>query len=218
MKIRTIAMALAVAGTPALLAAQQGTPPVQGQRARPQLDSRGMRGHADGRFPLRALINRRQQLNLTDAQVQRLTAIQQRLESQNRPLMERLRAQRQQAGLPEMRRPQQGERGQAARGRRQGERRQRPQLTEQQRQALTRFREQSQPLRQQIQQNVQAAARDARAVLTEQQRQQVQQLMERRGRRGGRRDGQGRRNRGEHHGQRGQHQHQGHGQQSAPRP
>lgn len=204
MKIRTIAMALAVAGTPAVLAAQQGTPPAQGQHGehgqhhRGERGARGMRGQQGGRGGLRMLINRRQQLNLTDAQVQRLTAIQQRLESQNRTLMERLRTQRQQAGLPELRQPRGEGEGRAARPRR--ERGERPQLTEQQRQALQRFREQAQPIREQIRQNQQAAVREAQGVLTEQQRQQVQQWMsQHRGRRGGA-EGHGRRGRrGEHH-------------------
>ncbi|HYH80649.1 MAG TPA: hypothetical protein VEX86_12670 [Longimicrobium sp.] len=207
MKIRTIAMALAVAGMPSLAAAQQGTPPAQGQHGQHHRGEGQMRGQRGG--GLQALIARRQQLNLSDAQVQRLTAIQQRMQSQNQALMERLRAQRRQAGLPEMA-PARGEGGRdAQRGerRQRGTRAQRPQLTEQQREALRRFRQQSEPTRQQIMQNRQAALRDAQAVLTEQQRQQVQQWMSQRGRRGGRDGHQGRRGRG-----RGQHeQHQGQG-------
>lgn len=199
MKIRTIAMALAVAGTPALLAAQQGTPPPQGQ---PHAEhARGMRGKGHPRGGVEALIARRQELNLTDAQVQRLTAIQQRVESQNRVLGERLRAQRQASGLPDFR-PQPGQRAipgqsqdpEAMRARRG----QRPQLTDAQREQLRRFHEQAKPTMDEMRTNMQSAMREVQGVLTEQQRTQIQQWhREHGGRRGRRGDFRGHRGRGE---------------------
>jgi hypothetical protein len=196
MKIRTYAIALAMAGAPVLLAAQQ-TPP-QGRA-----EGRGGWGQHEGarQGGHQALLRYRQQLGLSDAQVSRLQSIHQRLQSQNAPIVERIEAARRQAGLPELRaRRGEGERGMRGQRRRgegehgmHGERRReggrargdRPQLTEQQRQAMQRFREQVRPLHQQMLQNRQAAMRDAQAVLTPQQRQQVQQLIqEHRGRRG----------------------------------
>ena len=202
MKIRTFAVAIALAGTPAVLAAQQ-TPAPRGDHAgHGQLrGARGGFGEGRERGALRALLAHRQQLNLTDAQVSRLTAISQRLESQNAPLMQRLQTLRQQSGLPERRAFRRAGQGQGQQGQWQGQqgrqrqRGERPQLTEQQRQAMQQFRQQAQPIMQQIRQNTQAAMREGQAVLTQQQRQQIQQLMQqRRGERGGRGEGwQGRR-------------------------
>jgi len=205
MKIRTFALTLALAGAPVLLAAQQ-TPP-QGRA-----DQRGgWQDRRGGQGGYQALLRYRQQLGLTDAQVSRLQSIQQRLQSQNAPLIQRINAARQQAGLPEFR----TRRGQGEQGEMRGQRRQgrggraqggeRPQLTEQQRQAMQRFRDQVKPVHEQMQRNRQAALRDAQAVLTPQQRQQVQQLIqEHRGRRGrggdARGQREGRRQRGERQG------------------
>lgn len=202
MKIRTFAAVLVMAGAPALLAAQQ-TPP-QVDRAPQRGEWR--RGGQDGQ----GLIRFRQQLGLSDAQVSRLQAIQQRTQQRNAPIMQRIDAARRQAGLPEIRRRGEGGEGQqrAMRGRRGGRGRDgaRPQLTEQQRQAFQRFREQVRPLHEQLRQNRQSAMQEARSVLTEQQRQQVQRLMqEHRGKRGRRGDA-----RGQRHDRRGG-EHQGHG-------
>ena len=210
MKIRTFALTLALAGAPVLLAAQQQAPSQGRGDQRSGWENRrgGQRGERQGGYP--ALLRYRQQLGLTDAQVSRLQSIEQRLQSQNAPLVQRIEAARQQAGLPDFR-ARSGQRGQGEQSRAQGERRngqgraqrgERPQLTEQQRQAMQRFRQQVKPVQEQIQRNRQAALRDAQAVLTPQQRQQVQQLIqEHRGRRGrngdargarqGRRSGQG---------------------------
>lgn len=190
MKIRTFAAVLVMAGAPALLAAQQ-TPP-QVDRAPQRGEWR--RGGQDGQ----GLIRFRQQLGLSDAQVSRLQAIQQRTQQRNAPIMQRIDAARRQAGLPEIRRRGEGGEGQqrAMRGRRGGRGRDgaRPQLTEQQRQAFQRFREQVRPLHEQLRQNRQSAMQEARSVLTEQQRQQVQRLMqEHRGQRGRRGDARGQR-------------------------
>lgn len=204
MKIRTFAAALVLAGAPALLSAQQQTAP-RGEHRGEWQERRGGQGGYQG------LMRFRQQLGLSDAQVSRLQGIQQRLQQRNAPVVQRIDAARRQAGLPEIRRGERGEgrkgpramRGQRG-GRGQGEAR--PQLTEQQREAFRRFREQVRPLHEQLRQNGQAAMQETRSVLTEQQRAQVQQLMqERRGQRG---------RRGDFRGQR-QHrrgaEHQGHG-------
>ena len=205
MKIRTYAIALALAGAPVLLAAQQTPPQGRADQHGAWQDRRGARGERQGGY--QALLRYRQQLGLSDAQVSRLQSIQQRLQSRNAPIVERVEAARRQAGLPELRarrgQGEQGVQGQRGRGRgdraRSGERRQ---LTDQQRQAMKRFREQVKPLHEQMLRNRQEAMREAQAVLTPQQRQQVQQLIqEHRGRRG--RDGdargqrQGRRQGGE---------------------
>ena len=208
MKIRTYAIALALAGAPVLLAAQQTPPQGRTDQHGAWQDRRGARGERQGGY--QALLRYRQQLGLSDAQVSRLQSIQQRLQSRNAPIVERVEAARRQAGLPELRarrgQGEQGMQGQRRRGQRgraqAGERRQ---LTDQQRQAMQRFREQVKPLHEQMLRNRQEAMREAQAVLTPQQRQQVQQLIqEHRGRRG--RDGaargqrQGRRQGGESRG------------------
>lgn len=182
MKIRTYAVALALAAAPGLLAAQQTTPGQgRGEQRGAWQDRRGgLRGERGGQ----ALLRYRQQLGLTDAQVQRLQAIRQRLESQNAPIVQRIDAARRQAGLPELR-ARRGEGGEQQRAMRRQRRGERPQLTEQQRQAFQHFREQVRPLHEQMQRNRQEALREAQAVLTPQQRQQVQQLIrEHRGHRG----------------------------------
>jgi len=188
MKIRTYAIALALAGAPVLLAAQQTPPRDRADQRGAWQDrrgGRGMQGERQGRE--QALLRYRQQLGLSDAQVSRLQSIHQRLESRNQSIVQRIDAARRQAGVPELRarRGEGGEGQRAMRGRQRGER---PQLTEQQREAFRRFREQVRPLQEQLRQNRQEAMREAQAVLTPQQRQQVQQLIqEHRGRRGGRR-------------------------------
>jgi hypothetical protein len=195
MKIRTYAMALALAAAPGLLAAQEPTPH-QGhgeqhgirQQRRGGLD----RQHGPRQGGYQQLLRYRQQLGLTDAQVSRLQAIRQRMESQNAPIVQRIEAARRQAGLPEFRarRGERGERGEGMQGRRprgegRAQRGERPRLTDEQRQAMQRFREQVRPLHQEMMRNRQEALREAQAVLTPQQREQVQQLIrEHRGERG----------------------------------
>jgi Spy/CpxP family protein refolding chaperone len=204
MKIRTFAIALAVAGAPAALAAQQNPPPAppahgqHGEHGGPM----GMRRPGGPRGGVEGLIARRQELGLTDAQVQRLQAIQQRAESQTRPLFDRLRALREQTpGLPQMRgpRPQPGQNAQP--GQRPA-RPARPQLTDEQKQALQKLREQSKPIFDQLRQNREATMRDVQSVLTDQQKQKLQQWRsEHRGQRDG---GEGHGRRGGWRGQRGQ--------------
>lgn len=205
MKIRTFAAALALAGAPALLSAQQDAPRDRAGQHQ-QGEWQGRRGGWDQQGPGReqALLRYRQQLGLTDAQVSRLQAIRQRLQSQNAPIVQRIEAARRQAGLPEFRR-EQGQQGQQRGFRRQrgqqrqgeqGQARERRQLTDQQREAFQRFREQVRPLQEQLRQNRQSAMREAQSVLTDRQREQVRQLIQQhRGQRGGR---------GEFRGQRGQ--------------
>src|SRR6476620_11021960 len=180
MKIRTFAAALALAGTPAIVAAQQTQAPAAGQHEGHGQRQGGHRGRwqqgGERRGGIQGLIARKDQLHLTSDQVSRLQGIQQRLESQNRPLQERMRALFQQSGLPDFHA--QRREGQRQGGQAQGQRRergQRPQLTEQQRQQLRQLREQSKPIRDQLRQNQQAAMRDVQAILTPAQKQQLQQ-------------------------------------------
>jgi hypothetical protein len=176
MKIRSFAIALALTGAPAVLAAQQGTAPAAGQHQH----ARGQRGERQGR--VQALLAHRQELKLTDGQVQRLTAIGQRLQQRNAALQQRMRALFQQSGLPDFRaRREQRQQGHPA---------QRPQLTDQQRQAIRHLREQARPLREQMRQNQRAAVQEAKGVLTQQQQDQIKQYArQHRGQRHGRHEG-----------------------------
>ncbi|HET6228988.1 MAG TPA: Spy/CpxP family protein refolding chaperone [Longimicrobiaceae bacterium] len=164
MKIRSFALGLALVGAPLSLHAQQASAPAQGREAHGQ-HARGGRGEGQQgprQSPIQRLIANRQQLSLTDAQVQRLQGIEQGLQSRNQPIMERMRAMRQQAGLPE--------RGQG------GAQGQRPQLTEQQRAALKQSREQMRPLMKQMRDNNKAAMEQVKSVLTSAQKDQVKAL------------------------------------------
>jgi hypothetical protein len=194
MKIRTYAIALALAGAPVVLAAQQTAPQGRADQHGAWQGRRGMQGERQGGY--QALLRYRQQLGLSDAQVSRLQSIEQRMQSRNEPIVQRIDAARRQAGLPDFRarRGEDGQQQRAMRRQRDGER---PQLTDQQREAFRRFREQTKSLQEQLRQNRQEAMRDAQAVLTPQQRTQVRQLIrEHRGQRGkrgqfrGQRDGQ----------------------------
>ena len=202
MKIRSIALVLALAAAPVTALAQDSVPaPRQEQPGREGLHPhregmegrRGMRGRRGGergrmgpgmrgrmggqgmrgrmgpgmRRPgqqgMRGLIEQRQRLNLSGDQLSRLRAIEQRTETQNRALVERLRTLRENAvpGLRERR-----------------ERGERQPLTEEQRTALERAREQARPLAEQMRTNLEAARREGEAVLTEQQRAELQKLRE----------------------------------------
>jgi hypothetical protein len=176
MKIRSFALALAVLAAPAPLLAQDRDAPRPEHR--PGLEQRG----PGRRNPVERLLRRREQLNLSADQVRRLEAIQQRVESQNRPLIERL---------------------QALHGNGPRQRVRRGELTEQQRAELRaqaeRIREQARPTREQLRQNLDAARREVEAVLTDAQKQQIRQWAQERGnRRGPGRHGDGPRRRGEH--------------------
>jgi ribonuclease E len=185
-------VAVALVAAPVSLAAQTTPPPAaQGEHAREGREFRGQRGPGGG-SPVQRMLSQRERLKLTDAQVQRLQAIDRDLQARNAPLQQQLasifpeRAQRAAAGA-------QGERRARPDGARRGERRQRgerPQLTEAQRQQMQQRRAQAEPVMQQLRQNGEAALTQARSVLTAEQQAQVNQWMERRGERGeGRRDG-----------------------------
>jgi Spy/CpxP family protein refolding chaperone len=190
-----VAAALVAAPVPALA---QTTPPpaAHGEHAREgRGELRGQRGPGGG-SPVQRLLSQRERLKLTDAQVQRLQAIDRDLQARNAPLQQQLAA-----IFPERARRAEGARAQgerrarpdsAQRGERRGrgERGDRPQLTEAQRQQMQQRRTQAEPVMQQLRQNREAALTQARAVLTAEQQAQVSQWMERRGeRRDGERDG-----------------------------
>jgi ribonuclease E len=187
-------VAAALVAAPVSLAAQTTPPPAaQGEHAREgRGELRGQRGPGGG-SPVQRMLSQRERLKLTDAQVQRLQAIDRDLQARNAPLQQQLasifpeRAQRAAAAGA------QGERRARPDGARRGERRQRgerPQLTEAQRQQMQQRRAQAEPVMQQLRQNRDAALTQARSVLTAEQQAQVNQWMERRGERGeGRRDG-----------------------------
>ena len=187
MKIRTFALAMTLLAAPAALAAQvapPATPRAEDGRQHREREMRRERGPRAGmerrargegrqlRNPIAGMLERRQQLNLSADQVNRLQAIQSRLESQNRPLVERMQALRGQPGD----RP-------GARG---GE------LTPEQRAQIERTREQFRPIAEQLRENRQTAMRDAVAVLTDAQRQQIRQFHREHGERRGMRGRQGR--------------------------
>jgi hypothetical protein len=179
MKIRSLALAVALLAPAPLLAQQDQPRPDRPERPRMEGRREGMHGRMHGMRrprgnPLQGLLERREQLNLTADQVRRLEAIQQRLESQVRPLRERMTALHEQVvpGLRERR----GEPGECG-----GER---PRLTPEQRQALERAREQVRPLAQQLREAHRNAVREAMDVLTDAQKQQLRELRREHGRRG----------------------------------
>lgn len=195
-------IAAALAAAP-VAASAQATPPAAGQGERGHQGQHGERGVRGQRgpgmgSPVQRILSRREQLKLTDAQVQRLQAIDRDLQTRNAPLQQQLAAlfpERAQRGQGQAEGRPQGERRarphSAARAER---RRQRPQLTEAQRQQMQQRRAQAQPVMQQLRQNGEAALTQARSVLTAEQQAQVSRWAERRGegrdgQRGGRRGG-----------------------------
>jgi Spy/CpxP family protein refolding chaperone len=183
-------VAAALVAAPVAAQAQTAPPAAeQGQHAREgrRGELRGQRG--PGGSPVARLLAQRQRLSLTDAQVQRLQAIDRGLQARNAPLQQQLAALfPERADRPQGDRAQRGDR---ARGERRAER---PQLTEAQRQQMQQRRAQAEPIMQQLRQNGDSALAQARTVLTAQQQAQVQQMLERRGDRG-ERDGRGERGR-----------------------
>jgi predicted transglutaminase-like cysteine proteinase len=160
MNTRTFALALALSGAALPALAQQTQAPPQGRH------EHGARaGHARGErrgSPIARLIARRQDLALTDQQVSRLQAVEQRLQAQRQPLAARLRALR-----PDSARRAAG-------------------VSAEQRQAM---RAQVQPIRKQLREQRQAAMREVQSILTDQQKQQVRHSMRGRGHGHGRRAG-----------------------------
>lgn len=110
--------------------------------------------------PVDALLKYRTELGLTTDQTARLTAIGQRLEAQNRPLLEQLRA----AGFGEM-----PERNRRVRD-----------LTPAQRDQLRERMQAARPTFQQLRENNKGAREQVRAVLTPQQQDRIRSLMKER--------------------------------------
>jgi hypothetical protein len=172
------------------LAAQTGGRAEGAPRAERAMGRPGAEGRA-----FTALINRRRELNLTDAQVARLTEIGRRLEERNRPIRERLATERQRyaqqrrAELERLSPEQRRDTLRQLRGQR-GERRAR-QVPETMRQPM-----------EQLRANIRQATTEAQSVLNDDQKRRARELMvEQRGKRGregraGRRD-EGRRDRGD---------------------
>jgi Spy/CpxP family protein refolding chaperone len=142
--VHRILLATALLAAPAPVLAQ--TPAPQGARAEQQ------DGRAAG-----FLLRHRAELGLSDEQVARMNAIAARLQEQNRPLVDRLRA----AGLPV--RPQQ--------------RTHLREMTPEQRRELRAKFEEHRPTLQQLRANTRAAVEEARAVLTPQQQERARTLM-----------------------------------------
>jgi Spy/CpxP family protein refolding chaperone len=169
--ITTLSVAAVLAAGPSLLAAQDTT-----DHAGHGMHMHGMRGRAGGpgrMDPFGGLLERRAELGLTGEQVSRIEAIRNRVQAQNRPLLERLSAARRQAGLPEP--------GVGARDA------QRTPPTEAQREARRRFREANRPLLDQIHDNARSAMREVHEVLTPQQREHLREAHRGQGQRHGRR-------------------------------
>lgn len=196
-------VAAALVAAPVAAAAQTTPPPAaQGEHARE--GHRGERGHFRGQrgpgggSPVQRMLAQRERLKLTDAQVQRLEAIDRDLRARNEPLRQQLvsifpeRARRAEGARPRGERRTRPDSAQRAERRQRGER---PQLTDAQRQQMQQRRAQAEPVMQQLRQNTEAALTQARSVLTAEQQAQVDQWRQRRGGRDGSRDhgGEGRR-------------------------
>ncbi|HEU0052777.1 MAG TPA: hypothetical protein VFQ39_06355 [Longimicrobium sp.] len=180
MKIRSFALAAALLAAPVPMLAQTQQPAPRAERQHREHGDR-MRGEGrQMRSPLQGLIERRQQLNLTDDQVRRLTAVQQRLETENRPLLDQLRGLR----GPDGARP-----------------RERGELTQEQRQQLRaqreQIRERARPVAEKLRANRESAMREVQSILTDAQKQQLRQFRQEHGRKGreGREGREGRRGR-----------------------
>lgn len=186
-------VAAALMAAPVSVAAQTTQPPAaHGEHARE--GQRGERGHFRGErgpgmgSPVQRMLAQRERLKLTDAQVQRLEAIDRDLQSRNAPLHQQLatifpeRAAR--GPRPEGARPQGERRARPDSAQRAERRRERPQLTEAQREQMRQRREQARPVMEQLRQSSEAALTQARSVLTAEQQQMVRERMERRSGRG----------------------------------
>lgn len=143
-RVHRILLAFALLVAPAPVLAQSPAP--QGARA----EQHG--GRAAG-----FLLRHRAELGLSDEQVAHMNAIAARLQEQNRPLVERLRA----AGLPM--RPQ--------------ERTRLREMTPEQRRELRSKFEEHRPTLQQLRANTRAAVDEARAILTPEQQERARALM-----------------------------------------
>jgi DNA anti-recombination protein RmuC len=179
-------VALSVLAAAPLAAQQSPRPGAEGQPGRRWEQGPGH----ERRAPFQRLIEHRQQLELTDAQVARLQAIGARLEEQNRPLVAQLQQQRER--FMEQRRAQMEKLSPEQRRdtlralRTAGRRREIPDAMR--------------PPMEQMRRNIHAAREEVQGVLTPQQKERARELM-REGRRGeGRRGGMkgGHRGRGAH--------------------
>ena len=123
------------------------------------------------RSPFSRLLERRDELRLTDAQVTQIEAIAARVEEQNQPLHEQMRTILEAAGLA----------GINPRD-----------MTPEQRETFRALRDEIRPIREQVRENHQAAMEEVKSVLTAEQQAMVEQWRQERGgqdfrgRRGGR--------------------------------
>jgi Spy/CpxP family protein refolding chaperone len=148
-----LALVAALIAAPAPVLAQQPQPmPLP----RAEMGPRAMQGP-----PLGFLLRNQAELGLTDEQITRLQQVAQRLEQQNQPLLEQLRA----AGIPV--RPE----------RRQGVR----EMTPEQRRELRQRLEAHRPTLMQMRENAHTAMQEAREVLTPEQQQRMRELVQARG-------------------------------------
>lgn len=131
-----------LAMTPAAVHAQQ-------RDSRPGIERKADRG------PVDALLSRREALNLTDTQIERLEVIKQRIEARNRPLVEQLLRMRDSAG---------------------DHRRVHPRdMTPDEREAFRKRIEQARPLLQQIRSNNREAMEEVGQILTREQKASVRE-------------------------------------------
>ncbi len=202
--IYSIGLLAALAVAPIALEAQTPRAPGAQQQAERRAD-----GAAPG-----VLLRHRSELGLTAEQVSRLEAIQQRLQQQNAPLIEQLRA----AGVWQERRApgeaRSGEPGRMTPEQREQMRQRMQSMTPEQREAMRRQMQERrqggeagrraerqipaelQPVAEQIRENRRTAVQEARAVLTAEQQTRLRELVQQRRGPGSGREGQDRPRRG----------------------
>lgn len=159
-----LAAALVAAPTPA--PAQVAGPPAARQERPP---------HA----PLERLLERRAELGLTDEQVTRLQAIQARLQEQNAPLREQVRAARP-AHAPHPRRMTPEQRAEMRERMQAMTPEQRREMRGQMRARLQEHRGELEPVMRQLRENRRAAMDQVREVLTDEQEARLREMMEQR--------------------------------------
>jgi hypothetical protein len=165
-------MVLSLAIAPAALEAQQQGAARGMQGARAQMAHGGMGMRAGGAMnPAARILAQREALGLTSDQVRQLEAVQTRLEAQNQPLAEQMRAAAVERGgeRPAAGRPGAGMRGEGMRG--EGMRQQQ-EMTAEQRAGMAALR----PAMAQLQANAAQARADVQSILTVAQRTQLQEL------------------------------------------
>jgi hypothetical protein len=160
-------MVLSLAIAPAALEAQQQGAARGMQGARAQMAHGGMGMRAGGAMnPAARILAQREALGLTSDQVRQLEAVQTRLEAQNQPLAEQMRAAAVERGgeRPAAGRPGAGMRGEGMR--------QQQEMTAEQRAGMAALR----PAMAQLQANAAQARADVQSILTVAQRTQLQEL------------------------------------------